>query len=89
MRRLRRVLATSLDQDDVLDRLPNIRFDQMLRNPPSYRLQRFAGTRVRVTDFGVALGDRPAVEIVRITFNLPNFDATANFLLECGAHLVP
>ena len=34
-----------LDQDDGLYRLPNTKFEQMIRNPTSYRLLRFAGAR--------------------------------------------
>lgn len=42
-----------LDQDDGLYRLPNTKFNQMLRDPTSYCLTRFAGTRVRMTDVAV------------------------------------
>lgn len=68
-----------LDQDDVLYRLPNTKFDQMLRNPASHRLSRFAGKRVRMTDVGVELIDRQAVQVVWITFNVLTFDDDGYF----------
>jgi hypothetical protein len=36
-----------LDQDDNLYRLPNTKFEQILRDPTSLRIPRFAGARVR------------------------------------------
>ena len=68
-----------LDQNDVLFRLPNTKFDQMLRNPTSHRLPRFAGMRVRMTDVGVELIDRQAVQVVWITFNVLTFDDDGYF----------
>jgi len=68
-----------LDQDDVLFRLPNTKFNQMLRNPTSHRLPRFAGTRVRMTDVGVELIDLQAVQVVWITFNVLTFDDEGYF----------
>ena len=68
-----------LDQDDVLFRLPNTKFDQMLRNPASHRLPRFVETQVRMTDVGIELIDRKAVQVVRVTFNVLTFDDDGNF----------
>ena len=68
-----------LDQDDVLFRLPNTKFNQMLRNPTSHRLPRFAGTRVRMTNVGVELIDRQAVQVVWITVNVLTFDDEGYF----------
>ena len=47
-----------LDQDDTLYRLPSAKFNRMLRDPTTYRLPRFAGRRVRMTDVAVELIDR-------------------------------
>jgi hypothetical protein len=63
-----------LDHDDGLYRLPNTKFNQMLRDPTSYRLTRFAGTRVRMTDVAVELQNHQPVRVVRITFSFLTFD---------------
>ena len=59
-----------LDQNDGLYRLPNTEFEQMLRDPKSHRIPRFAGTRVRMTDVVVELLDRQPIRVVWITFSL-------------------
>ncbi len=74
-----------LDQADALYRLPHKRFDQMLRDPKSYCLQRFAGTRMRVTDVGVQLVNRQPICVVRITFSFVTFDAEGYF--DAGGYL--
>lgn len=63
-----------LDQDDGLYRLPNTKFEQMLRDPTSHRLPRFAGARVRMSDVVVELLDRQAVRVIWTTFGLLTFD---------------
>jgi hypothetical protein len=62
------------DKDDGLYRLPSAKFDQMLRDPTSYRLTIFSGTRVRMTDVAVELHNRRPVRVVRITFGFLAFD---------------
>ncbi len=47
-----------LDQDDGLYRLSSAKFNQILRDPTSCRLTRFAGARVRMTNVAVELLDR-------------------------------
>ena len=68
-----------LDQDDGLYRLPNTKFEQMIRNPTSYRLLRFAGARVRMTDVAVELRRRQPIRVVRITFGFLTFDGDGYF----------
>lgn len=68
-----------LDQDDGLYRLPNARFEKMLRDPTSHRLLRFAGARVRMTDVAVELQDRQPISVVRITFGFLSFDGDGYF----------
>lgn len=63
-----------LDQDDALYRLPNIRFEQMLRDPASHRLPRFAGTRVRMADVIIELLDRQAIRVIGASFSYLAFD---------------
>lgn len=46
-----------LDQDDCLYRLPNTKFDRMLRDPQSHRWPQFKGTRIRMTDVLVSLAE--------------------------------
>ena len=68
-----------LDPDDKLYRLPTTQFDRMLRDPSSHRVQRFAGTRMRMTDVVVVLQDRQAICVDRITFSYMNFDENGYF----------
>jgi len=68
-----------LDQDDGLYRLSNTKFEQMLRDPTSYRFLRFAGARVRMTDVAVELLDRQSVRVVWITFGFLTFDDAGYF----------
>ena len=68
-----------LDQDDTLYRLPNSKFEQMLRDPARCRLLRFAGRRVRITDVAVELIDRQPSCIVWITFGFLAFDENGCF----------
>jgi len=68
-----------LDPDDNLYRLPNTQFEQMLRDPSSHRVQRLAGTRMRMTDVVVVLQDRQAICVDRITFSYMSFDENGYF----------
>lgn len=68
-----------LDQHDDLYRLPSSWFDQMLRDPASHPLPRFAGSRVRITGVVVELLDRQAIRVIRSTFSLLTFDSEGNF----------
>ncbi len=63
-----------VDQDDGLYRLPNTKFDQMLRDPTSYRILRFAGARVRMADVVVELVHRQPIRVVWSTFGILTFD---------------
>lgn len=68
-----------LDKDDSLYRLSSTRFDQMLRDPKSCRVTRFAGTRVRMTDVAVELLERRPIRVVWITFGFLTFDDEGYF----------
>ena len=68
-----------LDQDDRLYRLQNTKFEQMLRNPTSHRIPRFAEARVRMADVVVELLDRQPIRIVWTTFGILTFDNDGNF----------
>lgn len=74
-----------LDQADALYRLPHKKFGQMLLDPKSYCLARFAGTRMRMTDVGIKLVNRQPICVVRITFSFVAFDAEGYF--DAGAFL--
>ena len=63
-----------LDPDDRLYRLPNTKFERMLRDPTSDRLPRFAGARVRMSDVVVELLHRQPIRVVWTTFGLLTFD---------------
>jgi hypothetical protein len=68
-----------LDQADRLYRLPNTKFEQMLRDPANYRLLRFAGDRLRMTDVAVELLNRQPIRVVWITFGFLIFDDEGYF----------
>ena len=68
-----------LDRNDGLYRLPNAKFEQMLRDPTSHRIPRFAGARVRTTDVVVELVDRQPLRVVWTTFSILTFDGEGCF----------
>ena len=68
-----------VDQDDTLYRLPNAKFDQMLRDPTCCCFTRFSGTRVRMTDVAVEFIDRQPICVVWITFGFLTFDDEGYF----------
>jgi hypothetical protein len=68
-----------LDQDDSLYRLSSAKFNQMLRDPTSCRLTRFAGARVRMTNVAVELLDRQPIRVVWNTFGFLAFDDEGYF----------
>ena len=68
-----------LDQDDGLYRLPSAKFNQMLRDPTSCRVTRFAGARVRMTDVAVELLNRQPIRVVWNTFGFLAFDDEGYF----------
>jgi hypothetical protein len=68
-----------LDQDEGLYRLPNTQFDRMLRDPTSYPILRFAGTRVRMADVVVGLVDRQPIRVLWRTFGILTFDEAGCF----------
>jgi len=68
-----------LDQDDSLYRLSSAKFNQMLRDPTSCRLTRFAGARVRMTNVAVELLDRQPIRVVWNTFGFLAFDDDGYF----------
>ena len=68
-----------LDQDDRLYRLPNAKFDKILRDPTSFRFALFAGTRVRMTDVAVELIDHQPICVVWITFCFLTIDDEGYF----------
>jgi hypothetical protein len=63
-----------VDENDVLYRLSNAKFDQMLRRPAEHRLPRFAGARVRMATVIVGLEDRKSIRVVRTNFSILSFD---------------
>ena len=69
-----------LDQDDRLYRLPNTKFEQMLRDPTNCRITRFAGARVRMTDVAVELAGRKPLCVVRNAFGLRGIRMSAAML---------
>ncbi len=64
-----------LDQDDRLYRLPNTKFDLMVRDPKNHPWPQFAGTRMRMTDVLVEMQDRRAIRVFRVAFSFLVFDA--------------
>ena len=68
-----------LDPDDGLYRLPNTRFDRLLRDPACPGLPRFAGARVRTANVVVECLDRQPVRIVWTTFGFLRFGEDGRF----------
>ena len=68
-----------LDGNDVLYRLSNAKFDQMLRRPAGHRLPRFAGARVRMASVIVGLEDRKPIRVVLTSFSILPFDKRGGF----------
>jgi len=68
-----------LDQDNGLYRLPNTKFDQLLRDPTIHRWPGFAGTRMRMTNVVVELLNRQPIRVVWITFGFIRFDNQGYF----------
>ena len=68
-----------LDHDDSLYRLSSAKFNQMLRDPTSCRLTRFAGARLRMTNVAVELLDRQPIRVVWNTFGFLAFDDEGYF----------
>jgi hypothetical protein len=75
---LRRFL---LDRDDILWRLPNTKFDNMLRDPANHGLSAFAGQRVRMAEVVVELANRMPKRIVRSSFAMLPFDHDGHIAL--------
>jgi hypothetical protein len=67
-----------LDQNDVLFRLPNTTFEQMLRKPESHHISRFANARARMASVAIELLDRRPVRGVRRTFCILAFDGNGS-----------
>ncbi len=68
-----------LDREDRLYRLPASTFERMLRDPKSYPLPDFAGSRVRMSDVAIELVDAEPVRVVWSTFDILVFDRAGRF----------
>lgn len=68
-----------LDRDDGLFRLPNTRFDQLLRDPAYPGLPRFAGALMRMANVVVECLDRQPNRIVWTTFGILRFGEDGRF----------
>jgi len=68
-----------LDEADGLFSLPNTRFEQMLRDPTTHPLPRFAGARVRMAEAIVELENRRPIRVVRTSFDILAFDLQGCF----------
>jgi hypothetical protein len=63
-----------LGPDDTLYRLSSAKFSRMLDDPPSHRLARFAGQRVRLAEAIVEVHERTPRAVVRLIFEMLRFD---------------
>ena len=68
-----------VDENDDLYRLPNSKFEQMLRGSTSHRFPRFAGSRVRMCGVVVELVDRQPIRVVWTTYSILTFDGDGGF----------
>jgi len=64
-----------LGPDDTLYRLASAKFSRMIDDPESYRLERFAGQRVRMAEAIVEVRDRAPYAVVRLVYEMLAFDA--------------
>lgn len=64
-----------LDDNDDVHRLSTSTFEQMIDNPSSYPLPRFAGARVRMASVLVELVDRKPTRVIRVTYSMLTFDS--------------
>jgi hypothetical protein len=63
-----------IDSSGQVLRMPNSRFERLLRPRPTDRFPQFAGQRVRVAEVIVGLENRRPVDIVRISYFYLHFD---------------
>jgi len=68
-----------LDQEDDLYRLPNAKFDRMIRDPNCHSFPRFAGARLRMADMLVEILDRHPIRVVWSSFGILAFDQEGYF----------
>jgi hypothetical protein len=64
-----------VDENDELHRLTSTKFDQMMQDPATQRMARFAGARVRTASILVELKNRKPTRVVCTTFSILTFDA--------------
>jgi hypothetical protein len=64
-----------LGPDHTLYRLSSAKFSRMVDDPESYRLERFAGQRVRTAETIVEIRDRVPCAVVRLVYEMLAFDA--------------
>jgi hypothetical protein len=63
-----------VDENDVLYRLSNVKFDEILRRTAGSRFPRFAGVRVRMSSVIVGLEDRKPIRVVHTSYSVLPFD---------------
>jgi len=76
-----------LDENDVLYRLSNAKFDEMLRRPAGNRIPRFAEARVRMASVIVRFEDRRPIRVVQTSYSVLPFDKTGR--LDVTAYQQP
>lgn len=72
-------LPKVLDQSDGLHRLAVATFEQMLHNPASQSIPRFAGARVRMAHLLVECLQRRPTRVIWSAFSILTFDAKGAF----------
>jgi hypothetical protein len=63
-----------LDQSDTLYRLSNSKFEQMLRDPKSHPVHRFAASRVRMSEVAISMVNQQPDRVVWSTFDMLIFN---------------
>ena len=72
--------------DDTLYRLAGTKFSGMLYDPSSYPLPRFAGQRLRMASATVEIQDRLPYRVVRVNYELLQFDDQGQLDIETFNH---
>ena len=67
-------LRVFVDNDGIIHRVSNVKFERMMRDPERDLVPQFAGQRIRSAEFVVELYDRTPFSVCRETFTIFQFD---------------
>jgi len=68
-------LRVFVDNDGIIHRVSNVKFERMMRDPERELVPQFAGQRIRSAEFVIELFDRTPYSVCRETFTIFQFDS--------------